>query len=86
MRMNIYLIRRNDKVDYDQYAKAIVIAKDIEQARNMHPSGGTDYDIEQWSIGECATWIHPVNVEVIEIGKAIPEAEKGVVCADFKAG
>lgn len=39
--MNLYLITRNNEaeIDYDQYRCAVVVAKDENSARKIHPNG-----------------------------------------------
>lgn len=86
--MNLYLIRRNGLTDYDQFSKAVVVAKSAEEARNVHPRctaddwrvSPDDYD---WSF----EWVSPEDVIVEYLGEAHSDYALGtVVCASYHAG
>lgn len=76
--MNLYLISRSDKVDWDEYRSAVVVAENADIARRMHPENGqVDYD------DNCHTWVSPEAVQVQYLGTSA-ESERRVVCADNK--
>jgi len=80
--MNLYLIKRTDSCDYDQYDSAVVASESEEDAKTIHPSGGRDYD------GELSSylWTTPQKITVELIGTAKPFTKRGVICASFNAG
>ena len=82
--MNLYLISRHDRCDYDEYSDAIVAAKSEDEARLIHPSTLQD---ESWvTKKDYSSWVPPHNVVVQLVGHATKEIKKGVVCASFHAG
>ena len=81
MSLYIYYIAQDKNTDYDSYDSAVVVAKSLKQARNMHPNGDKDYnwDVSTW----CAS---PEDVYVELLGVANKIQREGVVCASFNAG
>ncbi len=51
--MNLYLITRPGKADYDEYIKAVVAAESQAAAANIHPAGRKDWNDERH---EWGTW------------------------------
>lgn len=92
--MNLYLISRRDLGGYDEYQSAVVCAKSVEDARNIHPGAGRwgngrfneQGNRELWAkeLTVCV-WVPPPKVIVRCIGKA-RKVGRGVVCASFCAG
>ena len=77
--MNIYLLTNNVVTGYDTYDSCVVVAKDEESARLIHPSG-YDYDYDY------VDWCKPEEVEVKLIGTTETEEEGTVIIASFNAG
>lgn len=79
--MNIYLLTQNDNIGYDTYDGIVVIAKDEEQARNIHP-------YEVWGGIGSDTWAKsPNNVTAILVGRALENATAGItILESFRAG
>ncbi len=97
--MNIYLIKRRDECDYDEYDSAVVVAETEQDARNTHPAGtgakwgrievmgGMELKWVEPSHGwMCHDWVPPETVLVELLGKAVCEYTPRVVCASFNAG
>lgn len=80
--MKIYLVSRNDRIDYDQYDSFVCVAEDENAARNMSPDS-CEWN-ENWNV-----WIARDRVGELTV-KYVGEAEFGedpyVVCASFNAG
>jgi hypothetical protein len=77
-KLNLYLVTRNDSVDYDQYASMVVATKNEEAARMIKPYNGTGiYDLMQWSD----------DLTVLLVGKADKSIKVPyVVIKSFNAG
>lgn len=90
--MNLYLIKRKDKHDYDEYDSAVVVAASSYQAKHIHPhmDMNPDYHINKkwWEDSETRVmWTDPSNVQVTQIGQANPIFVRAqVICASFNAG
>ncbi len=86
--MNLYLITRNDDVDYDQYDSAVVAAPDEEDAKAL-----IEQDLYGWTYTDWK-YVEKVFVETHKelditiklIGTAIDEMQYGIVVASFNAG
>lgn len=84
--MNLYLISQETHTAYDTYDSAVVVAKDIETAREMNPGTGEKMKAGDWEYAYFP-WCHsPKDVKVELIGKAIRGIKQGVICASFNAG
>ena len=90
--MNIYRISQTENRGYDTYSDAVVVAKNEEEAKRIHPSNASYHKGEwwretQWSLDGTGTWSHPDNVKVELVGKANKSfTEPQVICASFHAG
>jgi len=61
----------------DFYQGAVVAARNIFEARYIHPNGK-----EPWA--PSSDWVKsPEQVEVELLGTALPRTQKGVILADF---
>lgn len=80
--MKLFLIRRTDKVSYDDYESAVVAAPSVGDAQRMHPQTGDL--IDDWNdTGPC--WVnYPDKVAVKYLGET--DHPQGVICASFNAG
>ena len=56
--MKIYLVKRTDDVDYDEYDSWVVVAHDPEEAKNMC----------KWEYYSSVPKIHTVTVKEIKMG------------------
>ena len=95
--MKVYLLEQNTTEGWDTYDSVVVIAEDVEDARNIHPSSfvthirggtwrGTNISGEEYSTGED-TWAKYEDIDSIEatyIGET--DKERGVILASFNAG
>ena len=91
----IFVVRRTDSIDYDEFDSFVVIAADENQARHQHPRPKYqivwDTRLQVWEDrdGETATyhgWTNdPASLTVTCIGVA-SEGVSGVVCDSFNAG
>jgi len=85
--MNIYRISQSNNTDYDTYDSAVVVARDEQQARHIHP----DECSAAWhgAGGRWSTWADPskVTVEYLATLPADSRLQAGaVICASFNAG
>lgn len=79
--MKIYKISQSVNSGYDTFDAAIVIANNEDEARLTLPC--FNYSGDQASITD---WAPPESVQVELIGKALPNAEAGVVVSCYNAG
>ena len=74
--MNIYILSRSDKIDYDEYDAFVVVAESSEQAmeytRSVHPKKSYD----DWSD----------DVEALLIGTTDKYDEPLILLGSFNAG
>lgn len=73
--MNIYLIKRVGRTDYDQYAGFVVAAESPAKAREIASSG----------YGR-SIFAHPEGATCAQIGTAGPKVVPGVILSDYRAG
>lgn len=89
--MNLYLLSIN-QTQYDQYTEAVVVAKNEERARMIHPNGDYAWLAGSWrnSKGQRETdktWANPSDVSIQLLGKADRSIkDEKVICASFRAG
>lgn len=97
--MNLYLIWQNVNRGYDTYDSAVVVAKNEEEAKLIHPKTYADMTYikdKGWFMDDYLsdgnydwpdrTWANnPEEVKVQLLGKAVTGLET-VVCASFNAG
>ena len=86
--MNLYLITRNDGVDYDQYDSAVVAAPDEEDAKalieqDLYGWTNTDWKYVEKVLVETHT---ELDITIKLIGTAIDEMQYGIVVDSFNAG
>lgn len=93
--MNIYKIWVDELLGYDTYDSAIVVAKDEESARHIHPGGEARgwndetgrYDKPWYESDErLKYWVKPERVNVRLVGTTDLFPEGTVLCASFNAG
>lgn len=99
--MKLYLISQKVNNDYDTYDSAVVVAKDEEEAKKIHPDGDTfDYkeherssqleeDNTQYEKADqpYGTWARKKYVQVEYLGEADEKyKEPKVICSSFNAG
>jgi hypothetical protein len=87
--MNIYLVARTDKIDYDEFDAFIVAANTEEEARNTHPYDNNQtpeynpWDQPSWS------WITKKEIPTLKvtlIGTTTHYTEREVILSPFNAG
>lgn len=79
--MNLYLIKRTDKIGWDEWDSIVVAAKTPKDAIKIHPSGR----VVGWNEIFSGWTNNPKNVKVTLIGEA-EQKEPGVILASFNAG
>ena len=87
--MNIYLISQTINCDYDAYDGAVVIAKSIADAKTIHPdANGLPMPMHAGGdLFKYRTWVSDAKDVTAEyVGRAKPDAVRGVVLASFNAG
>lgn len=86
--MNLYLITRNDGVDYDQYDSAVVAAPDEEYAKALIEQNLRGWTNTDWKyVEKVLVATHTVLDITIElIGTAVDGIEPGIVVASYNAG
>jgi len=91
----LYVIYRaeEDESTWDDYRKAVVVARSEEEARLIHPDDDITLGTAWWESDEggrsigLRNWVQPSRVQVLEIGVAHPDFKSGtVVCADMLRG
>lgn len=80
--LKIYLLKRDEYIDYDSYDSVIVVAESEERAKLISPEGGLIGDSNSYG------WTNKIeNIKVTLIGAADKSLiEEGVVLASFNAG
>ncbi len=76
--MNIYKIIRLDPPNFDEYTAAVVVAKSPQDAKKIHPGGRLDESTRDWTTPEL--------IDVLYLGKAGAQLERGVYLEDFRRG
>lgn len=97
--MNIYKIWVDERLGYDTYDSAIVVAKDEDAARHIHPKNDLEdpvrgynsktrrYDKPWYESDEPIwDWTKPENVRVRLVGTTDLFPAGTVLCASFNAG
>ena len=93
--MNIYLVKRIDPVDYDEYDSMVIIAKSYTVAREVHPGGHYIWNRADkvWrnpnrDEGQYSSWVSDPELLVIELlGESKHEpTDHRIVLASFRAG
>lgn len=87
--MNIYLVERTDKVDYDQYIGFVCIAESENQARHMNPTYDGEFDNDLYYNFNCSyitDWAQdPNSLKVTKIGEADSSQAK-IILYSYNAG
>lgn len=97
--LNIYKIWVDGLLGWDTYDSAIVVAKDEETARYIHPGSTSEapimgyntethyYDKSWYESGvSCLDWTKSENVKVTLVGTTDLYPEGTVLCASYNAG
>lgn len=77
--MKLYLVERTNQVGYDEYASAIVAAKDAVDALTISPAGSA------WS-NPAHCWATKDKLKATLIGTACRGTKKGIIHSQFNAG
>ncbi len=98
--MNIYLVTRKDKTDWDEYYGCVTVCETEEEARNIHPDEKETKSVSQ-IIAEkneekriqgknhwvSYDWVDNMDkIVVTKLGVAGQGIRKGVKIASFKQG
>lgn len=84
---NIYLVKRKDEVDYDEYESFVVVAGSMQEATNYHPNGKRICIKSRYAVSSLVfkDWVKSKSdLRVTQIGKTT--RRKGVVTSSFNAG
>lgn len=87
--MNLYLIERDDTVNYEEYDSAIVAAESEDDAKTIHPNKENPHPVGERRRpfdGWPDTWVSISHVKATYIGEAKPEMPRGVVLASNVGG
>lgn len=91
--MNIYKISQDRNRMYDTYDSAIVVAKDEESAKLIHPSWGDENNakkpVDWWKSSDpfdYFDWTRPKFVKVEFVGTTDKFEEGTVLSASYNAG
>lgn len=86
--MNLYLITRNDGVDYDQYDGAVVAAPNEEDAKALIEQDLNSWTFAEWKyIEEILVVTHTeLDITITLIGTATDKMQYGIVIASFNPG
>ena len=83
--MKLFKITQDEENGYDSYDSAVVVAKDEESAKKIHPSMRNGAWEEKYRYYDWAS--APENVKAKYIGEAISELKEGdIVVSSFNAG
>jgi hypothetical protein len=82
--LHIFLLNQNTNNKYDTYESAVVIAKNEEEARLIHPDGNIFTFKREW---DMRSWVSPDQVKVQLVGVAGHNWQEGdVVIANYHSG
>lgn len=90
--MNIYLLSRQNRHDYDEYDSLVVVADTEEKAKQIHPDGSLysnrEDKMNSWNnLSFMTSWVNIDKINVTLIGEAsASQKENSVICASFNAG
>ncbi|MDD5150175.1 MAG: hypothetical protein PHC28_06780 [Flavobacterium sp.] len=80
--MKIFLLSRTDNCNrFDNYLNAVVVANNIQEAIDIHPSGNNDC----WNI-KLNGWCQKADVAVTYLGEAADNIHAGVILSLFNNG
>ena len=87
----LYLVKRTDKVTWDEYDSFVVCAESEDEARRVYPSGRMFFEgdmSEQSKLYFKSGWTDKIEtLEVSCIGLASVSLEnRQVICASYNAG
>lgn len=87
----LYLVKRTDKVTWDEYDSFVVCAESEDEARRVYPSGEMFFEddmSEQSKRYFKSGWTDKIEtLEVICVGLASVSLEnRQVICASYNAG
>jgi len=95
--LNIYLLTQKES-EVDTYKSAVVVARDEDAARLIHPDPDTFWDaraggwMDKASARKLPWWLRrdwpasPVSVSVELLGVADPQRSEGLVVSSYRAG
>lgn len=76
--MKLYLVKRKDDHNYDEYDSCVVVATSVADAVSIHPGKSENRSLP--------TYWTPSNLDVTYLGKPEPEFGRGIICSSFNAG
>ena len=87
--MNIYLVERTDKIDYDQYTGFVCAAESEDQARHMNPTYDGEFDNNlyyNFDRSYITDWVQdPNSLKVTKIGNTDSSQAK-IILYSYNAG
>lgn len=95
--MKLYLVTRQDEIDYDEFDSFVCIAKNPDEARRTNPRSGMWWQDGKWMWNtrngdeECEShsWVPAGQVDKLSVtllGNANRRMRVGLVLASFNAG
>lgn len=100
--LNLYLISQTVNDDYETFDRAVVAARDEEDARSIHPLSSwldlgcvptvtptakeAEEEKEKKGYNSDDTWTIRENVKVRLVGIGSLDVKRGVICASYNAG
>jgi len=82
--MNLYLIKRTDEIDYDEYAGFVIAAEGEKQAREIAAKRSFCEGKDIWLDTFDGNYYTPmVLIKMLASDVSLPE---GIVLSDYKAG
>ena len=85
--MNIYLISQRENNDYDTYSDMVVVAKDEEEARNIHPREEYQWEVEGHWNDPYSDWCSSPSKATVKLqGRALKGMRRGIILTSFHAG
>lgn len=83
--MNIYLIQRTDKINWDEYDSFVCLAESEEIALSLSPMHYDKLGYIDWKTPK-SYWTRDIkNLKCVLIGKS-EKTEREIVCASYNAG
>ena len=84
MKLKLYLLSRSGDIDYDTFDSCVVCAKNVNDAKSIHPNGDEFIEGKDDFSGSWAEYLSEISC--IEIGTANKDTKRGVILASFIAG
>ena len=95
--MNLYLVTRQDDIEYDEYASMVVAAENEESATHISPDDYHKWEAGNWYeyyadgtkqlVEYFDAWPADIStLKVVLLGTAVEGTQEGKILASFNAG